>query len=1058
MHSPGFQNSLGSLGLRLLLLSVCVSQPLFAEDPLPSADRLQSSPVLRHLKPNPMPTAAKAGPEETVAQMHLPEGFRVELVVGEPDLHQPVAFAWDERGRIWVAEAYSYPTKRPAGQGLDKLVIFEDRDGDGKFETRKVFAEGLNLVSGFEVGHGGVWVGAAPELLFIADRNHDDVPDGPPEVLLDGFGFQDTHECLNSFLWGPDGWLYGNQGVFNLAHIGKPGAKDSERLELRAGVWRYHPVRHEFEVFANGGSNPWGLDYDEHGQLFMTHCRSYWGRGLTTHVIQGGHFWNQANANYAPFIVANPSTDFPGFRNFLLASARYDHGAGGAGVRGSDAIYGGHSHVGTMIYLGDNWPDEFRGHLFTHNLGGHQMNQQVNERLGSGYNTVHAGKDQLFCTDPKYVAVDLQYGPDGAVYFIDWYDQQHCHNPNTERWDRSNGRIYRMQWDATYKPVKVDLSAKSDNELALLHSHKNEWFVRTSRRLLSERALAGSIAPAAREALAAQFAQTGDATARLRALWTLHAIGAFTTPLAETALRDSDEYVRGWAIQLATDRHEASNEMRKELARLGKTAPTADERHTAASVTRLLAETDESPAELLSEFVRLAKNDPSPVVRRYLASAIQRVPEKAAWDIAETLAQHGEDREDRNLPLLLWDGLAQRMPGNLNRAFYIAEHTPLPQLADYIWWYAATMDGKALEWSVAEAGKGEGEAQRRRLAGLWLAMESRANIPAPAAWKAVAPKLYASADLRVQRQAERIAAVFGDDSMFPRLRATLGDPKADAEARKHAFAVLSRAQDRAALPTFLGLLDDDAFRPPVISLLARFDSAEVPTALLGHFAKLSPADRAAALGTLTSRSSFALALLDAVSSGQVKRDQLSAFQVRALTGLKNPEVNRRVTANWGRILQSPAEKQALMTTLEKTFNEAPLWAYSANEGRKHFQKLCVQCHRIGEEGARIGPELTGAGKHGIRYFLENVIDPNAVIGADFQLTTVETKQGDTVSGLILSETASALTLRTTAEQVVVAKADIAKRETSDRSLMPEGLLESLKDRERLELLKFLTEN
>ncbi len=350
---------------------------LKAEEPLPSVERLKSSPVLRHLKLNPMPEPPRSPADQTVAQMYLPEGFRAESIIAEPDLHQPIAFAWDERGRIWVAEAYSYPTKRPAGQGLDKIVIFEDRDGDGKFETRKVFAEGLNLVSGFEVGYGGVWVGAAPELLFIPDKNHDDIPDGPPQVLLDGFGFQDTHECLNSFLWGPDGWLYGNQGVFNLAHVGRPGAKEDERVELRAGVWRYHPVRREFEVFANGGSNPWGLDYDEHGQIFMTHCRSYWGRGCTTHVIQGGHFWNQANANYAPFIVAEPPVDFPVFRNFLLASARYDHGAGGAGKPGSDAIYGGHSHVGTMLYFGDNWPDEFRGHLFTHNLGGHQMNQQV---------------------------------------------------------------------------------------------------------------------------------------------------------------------------------------------------------------------------------------------------------------------------------------------------------------------------------------------------------------------------------------------------------------------------------------------------------------------------------------------------------------------------------------------------------------------------------------------------------------------------------------------------------------------------------------------------------
>lgn len=234
---------------------VCLVRFGFGEEPLPQVERLQSSPVLRHLKPNPVSAPPRTAAEQTVAQMYVPDGFRVELVVAEPDLHQPIAFAWDERGRIWAAEAYSYPMKRPAGQGLDQVVIFEDREGDGKFETRTVFAEGLNLVSGLEVGYGGVWVGAAPELLFIPDGDRDDRPDGPPQVLLDGFGYQDTHECLNSFLWGPDGWLYGNQGVFNTARVGKPGAPDAERIELRAGVWRYHPVRRQFEVFAFGGSN-----------------------------------------------------------------------------------------------------------------------------------------------------------------------------------------------------------------------------------------------------------------------------------------------------------------------------------------------------------------------------------------------------------------------------------------------------------------------------------------------------------------------------------------------------------------------------------------------------------------------------------------------------------------------------------------------------------------------------------------------------------------------------------------------------------------------------------
>ena len=1003
----------------LALGAITLAFGLYAESPQPDVARLKSSPVLRHLKPNPISTTPQTDPERTVAQMYVPEGFRVDLVVGEPDLQQPVAFAFDERGRIWVAEAYSYPQKRPAGKGLDKLVIFEDRDGDGKFETRKVFAEGLNLVSGFELGHGGVWVGAAPELLFIPDRNHDDVPDGPPEIMLDGFGYQDTHECLNSFMWGPDGWLYGIQGVFNLAHIGKPGSAPADRHELRAGVWRYHPVRHEFEVFADGGSNPWGLDHDEHGQIFMTHCRSYWGRGGTTHVIQGGQFWNQANANYAQYILADPPADYPEFKNYLLASARYDSGAGGAGAPGTDAIYGGHSHVGTMVYLGDNWPDEYRGHLFTHNLHGHQMNQQVNRRWGSGFDTVHAGRDQRFCTDPMYVAVDLQYGPDGAVYFIDWYDQQHCHNPNTERWDRSNGRIYRMQWQATYKPVKVNLAQASDSELVSLQQHRNEWYGRTARRLLHERGTAGSLSKEVGSSLAASLTGATDAGSRLRSLWALHLTGNLDEKTARAALHDPDEYVRAWVIQL-----------------------TAEQRTTSPVV--------------LAEFQRLAKVDPSPVVRLYLASAIQRVPDAAAWDLTRALAQHGEDREDRNLPKLIWHGIAPRIsPSNFDRALALAGETLLPQIADWANWYVASLPGNGLNEVLARLGGVKGEDQRRLLTAVALALRNQARTEQPANWAAVATALYASKDARIVRLAETAAAALGDTSRFPALRETLANSASKSDDRRHALGVLSRTADPGSLSTFLKLLDDAEFRPAAITQLARYDATEIPSALIARWNLLKPEEKAAALNVLISRVPYALVLLDSVSNGTVPRDQLTAFHIRQLSQLKDPSIDRRVASTWGSIKKSPAEKQALVDRLEKVYNEAPLWAYSGGAGHEHFKKLCAQCHRYGEDGARFGPELTGADRNGIRYFLENIIDPNAVVGADFQMTILELKNGETINGLVSGETPTAVTIRTPTEQRVVAKNEVSKRTLSENSLMPEGLLESLGAREQVELLKFL---
>ena len=173
----------------------------------------------------------------------------------------------------------------------------------------------MNLVSGLEVGFGGVWVGAAPQFLFIPDKDGDDRPDGPPQVLLDGWGQHDTHETLNSFTWGPDGWLYGCHGVFTHSRVGKPGTPDSERTPINAGIWRYHPTRHAFEVFAHGTSNPWGIDFDARGQLIITACvipHLY-------HMIQGGRYERQAGQHFNPYTYDDIKT-IADHRHFLGAT------------------------------------------------------------------------------------------------------------------------------------------------------------------------------------------------------------------------------------------------------------------------------------------------------------------------------------------------------------------------------------------------------------------------------------------------------------------------------------------------------------------------------------------------------------------------------------------------------------------------------------------------------------------------------------------------------------------------------------------------------------------
>jgi putative membrane-bound dehydrogenase-like protein len=961
-----------------------------------SGDRTKrgdESPVLWHLAPNP----AKDLPE-----MRVQDGFQVELIAKEPDVKQPIAFCFDERGRMWVAEAFSYPNRQPEGQGKDRITILEDSDGDGRFETKKTFCEGLNLASGIEVGFGGVWVGAAPYLIFISKDANDKA--GEPKILLDGFGYQDTHETLNSILWGPDGWLYGNQGVFNTSAIGKPGAEAKDRVTMRAGVWRYHPVRHVFEVFCHGGSNQWGLDYNSNGHLFMTHCRSFWGRGGTTHAIRNGHFWNQANANYPSFISATAPDFAPELQNYLPASARYDSGEGGAGKPGTTAVYGGHSHVGTMIYNGDNWPAIYRDHLFTHNLHGHQLNHQHMVRTGSGYETFHAGYDLLYSSAPDYIPVDLQTGPDGAVYVIDWTDTQHCHNPDDEKWDRSNGRIYRISWKETYKPVKVDLGRMSDNELALQLAQKNAWQRRQAQRLLQERSLRANWGDRFDYTIA--LAVDAKEENRLQYIWALNAIGRFQGDAVTAVARYPSDIVRSWAIHLATEETGKSKLSSKTL-------------------------------------LKLAQTDPSPTVRLALASALPKLEAKTVWEVASALAMHGEDKDDRFLPKMIWFGLARVIEQDWARGLALAEKTPMPSLADSIRWFA----GKSAEGREALV---KTLKTTRDLKLLAFSLKDEAVVKMPEAWPQVRSDLSDASDL-----VRQLSALFGDKTVLSEMRALLTDTTKPLPQRRAAFDLLKRAGDAESTPIYAKLLNEPTFTKAVIPLLSRSNDPKTALALMERFDRIDAADRVAVLGVLTSRAELAKPLLEAVKAGSFDKKHLSSLQIRQMRNLNHAEINTLLDATWGKVNESSDAAKASIAKLKKAYESAPLWAFNAKSGEQTFQQLCAVCHAMNGVGGKLGPDLAGSWRNGLDYFLENIIDPNAVVGDNFQLHVLTKKDGSVVSGVIEQETDTAITARTVTESVVISKSDLKDRQKLPVSIMPPGLLEALPERKALELLKYL---
>src|SRR5438270_679523 len=358
---------------------------------------------------------------EAAAHVKVPQGFRATLFAGEPDIRQPIAMAFDDRGRLWVAECYTYAdAKTNFDLSLhDRIVIFEDSTGGGHFTKRKIFWDQGQRLSGIALGFGGVFATCAPNLLFIPDRNGDDIPDGPSEILLDGWNADAVrHNMVNGLKWGPDGWLYGRHGIMASSLVGKPGAPERARIRLNGSIWRYHPTRKIFEVVCEGTTNPWGHDWDEHGELFFINTVI----GHLWHGIPGAFFKRMYGENFAAYRygLLDQVADHYHWDTWKTWQESREPSSG------SGALGGGHAHSGMMIYQGNNWPEAYRGQVFTVNYHGRRVNEDLLKRKGSGYTATH-GKDMVQFEDEWFRGIDLVYGPDGGVYVLDWSDTGECH-------------------------------------------------------------------------------------------------------------------------------------------------------------------------------------------------------------------------------------------------------------------------------------------------------------------------------------------------------------------------------------------------------------------------------------------------------------------------------------------------------------------------------------------------------------------------------------------------------------------------------------------------------
>ncbi len=608
-----------------LATALCCFLPTLLADPagLPEPVRDTQNPKDKPLSP-----------QAALEKLTVPDGFRVTLFAGEPDLLQPIAFDFDDRGRLWVVECFSYPDFKV--EDRDRITIFADHDGDGRFDERKVFYDRGRRLSGIALGFGGVWVCSVPELLFIPDTNRDDRPDGEPVVILDGWTRKAGHNLVNGLAWGPDGWLYGRHGITSPSFVGRPGDPEGKRTQLSCSIWRYHPTRYLFEVVAHGTTNPWGLDWDDHGQAFFSNNVI----GHLWHLVPGAHYRRMFGQDFNPHIyeLMTACSD-----HLHWAGSEWTKSRGGQGEH--DVLGGGHSHAGAMIYLGDNWPETYRSTLMMANIHGNRLLYDRLERHGSGYMAKH-GANFLMANDPWFRGVSVQYGPDGGVYVSDWNDLGECHDSDGAY--RSSGRIYKITYGQTEPVRDLDLNRLSNSELVRLQSHRNDWYVRRARRILQERRAGWQLRDDTRSGLAALLTDQADVTRQLRALWALHVTGGVPEELSLAQLEHPSEHMRWWAVQLLCESHRV-------------------------------------PANVLHKLVEMArKKTELPFVRLALASAMQRLPLEDRWELAAALLGHAEDGEDANLPLMIWYGIEPLVTADRDRALKLAAQSRIPKVRQFI--------------------------------------------------------------------------------------------------------------------------------------------------------------------------------------------------------------------------------------------------------------------------------------------------------------------------------------------------------------------------------------
>jgi putative heme-binding domain-containing protein len=977
---------------------------------VPAFDKIEPAEVVERELTKLQGEEGPLSPEQSLAKIQVAEGLQINLAIGEPEVRQPLSVKWDARGRMWVVQFLQYP--HPAGltaisrdkflrtvydkvppapphhfRGEDKITIHEDTDGDGVYDKHKTFVEGLSLCSSFAFGDGGVWVLNPPYLLFYPDKDGDDVPDGDPVVHLEGFGIEDSHSIANNLRWGPDGWLYAAQGSTVTGAVRRPGEKKAIHSQGQH-IWRYHPETKQYEIFAEGGGNAFGVEFDDQGRVFSGHNG---GNTRGFHYVQGGYYQKGFGKHGD---LSNPFA-FGYFEAMAHAKVpRFTHAF--------------------VIYGGGALPKSYDGLLMgVAPLQSHVTLSKI-ENDRSSFKTTDVGH-LLTSADPWVRPVDIQVGPDGAVYVLDMYEQRIDHASHYQgRVHKESGRIWRISAKGSKPAPAVDLRKVSDGEL-LEYSLRspNRWYRQTSLQLLRQRRPEGLREKLDRELAAA------DGQQALSVLWARQAVAEISDQDAMALLQHPSPLVREWVVRLVCDDGEVASPLARELA-------------------------------------TLVGSEKNPRVRSQIASSARRLVAEHSLDIIAALGANPDDLGDIHIPLLAWWAVEAKVDSDREAVLeWMKKHHDLPLVAQHI--------VERLARRFATSGQRKDllacaqllnalptkEAKARAMAGIETAFQGRSmsQVP-PELVAAMAAAGSASPTLRLrQGDKEAVAAALKE----------IANEAGDASKRQQLIAIFGTIQQPSCVPMLLKIVKDsrnDALRSVALGSLQSYGNPEIGSEVLATYRDLPEEVRAVAQSLLVSRPGWAKLLVEAIDAGTIDPKSIHESSVRRLMLSDNAAIREACKKYWGDL--ASASDEALREEVERLLQIVTSGSGNPYAGKKLYMQSCGKCHKLFSDGGAIGPDLTSYKRDDLRGILLNIVNPSAEIREGFENYLVQMADGRILSGFIAEQDPQVVMLRgVDGQSLSLPRDEIEDLRAVPVSLMPTGLLKSFDDQQVRDLLAYL---